>query len=807
MKYHKVKDNSIQYLKNASTAEQSTLYFKLRLKQRIAVQNVWFIQQCLKQKVFPKFVQLKSTSQTPSAKKAIEIGKINWLKEETRKWFIIRDNLLLHIKVLHSELTYKLHPIEFDILDDHTRLTISEIIYKKYTTQNNKLQNLINIKHPKIQEISNSNSNFHERVINLSNTQFKKEEIKLLENGPKYNPNINTKNVVETLVCEVELSLNHISDSNFTKEKVKKVLQDTPKPKQNHKEVSLIKSIQSKIKDNNLIMTRADKGNSIVILCKGEYQQKINTFLEKEDPLLLKKDPTLKIQNKLKTTLKDINGILSNQDKFKIINMNPTPPKLYGLIKIHKENAPIRPVVSYTNSPLSKLCFKLNQIYRDTSQFNAKHTIKNSVELSKTLKNVKVPNNGVLVSFDVTNMFPNIPNYDCLQIIANTLTIQNVNPVIKNEILSLFDLCINENYFQYDNKFYKQKDGLAMGSPLSPLLAEVFMSNLEENFLKSEYAKNISFWYRYVDDILVCFTGNDTDLQHTLNHLNSLHQKINFTMEKEKDNQINFLDITITRSHGEFSFDIYRKPTFTDTSIPANSTHPNSHKLAAYKSMIHRAFTIPLNEDTRKKELNTIIKIAQSNGFHSTTINSLINKKQKQFTINKIYPHIKSNKNTRYTKLTYFGPISDKIAQIISKNNIQVAFTPSQKISQLLFNAKEKTSPFKKSGVYKLNCKECNSSYIGQTGRNFNIRYNEHKKSFLLNKENSNIAKHCLETGHSFPDDSNLEILYTVPKSKKLNILESIEIYKHNKNPIINLLNDQTDLWNSPLFTVLYNDK
>lgn len=121
----------------------------------------------------------------------------------------------------------------------------------------------------------------------------------------------------------------------------------------------------------------------------------------------------------------------------------------------------------------------------------------------------------------------------------------------------------------------------------------------------------------------------------------------------------------------------------------------------------------------------------------------------------------------------------------------------------MFFNTKDKVKPLKKSGVYKLTCNECDNCYVGQTGRDFETRFKEHQSSFKLNKHNSNFANHFIETKHKFPDISNLKILHTVPKSKKLDILESIEIYKHNKNINVSLLNEQLELRNSPLYDVL----
>jgi hypothetical protein len=181
----------------------------------------------------------------------------------------------------------------------------------------------------------------------------------------------------------------------------------------------------------------------------------------------------------------------------------------------------------------------------------------------------------------------------------------------------------------------------------------------------------------------------------------------------------------------------------------------------------------------------------------------LINKKQNILTVQQIYPKIKNNNKQKYTTLTYFGPLSDKIANILSNNNHKIAFKSSQQLSSIFFNVKDKRQNVKKSGVYRLNCSECSSCYIGQTGRSFEKRYKEHYASFRLEKRNSNFANHFLDHSHSFPDITQLEILHYEQKSKKLNSLESIEIFKNNKKADVTLLNSQTDLIYSPLLKLL----
>ena len=85
--------------------------------------------------------------------------------------------------------------------------------------------------------------------------------------------------------------------------------------------------------------------------------------------------------------------------------------------------------------------------------------------------------------------------------------------------------------------------------------------------------------------------------------------------------------------------------------------------------------------------------------------NRFINKeKQRQLLINNIYPQTKENSIKTYIPLTYFGPLSNKISNLINTENHNIAFESSNRLSNLLFNVKDKQNKFKKSGVYKINC-------------------------------------------------------------------------------------------------------
>jgi hypothetical protein len=90
-------------------------------------------------------------------------------------------------------------------------------------------------------------------------------------------------------------------------------------------------------------------------------------------------------------------------------------------------------------------------------------------------------------------------------------------------------------------------------------------------------------YLRYVDDILVLYREDKTNIHELLEDFNNLAPTMKFTLEKEQSNRINFLDITITKSQDGLSFEIYRKPTTTNIIIPNDSCHPREHKTAAIR--------------------------------------------------------------------------------------------------------------------------------------------------------------------------------------------------------------------------------
>ena len=132
-----------------------------------------------------------------------------------------------------------------------------------------------------------------------------------------------------------------------------------------------------------------------------------------------------------------------------------------------------------------------------------------------------------------------------------------------------------------------------MGAPTSSVFSKIYLQFLEKTKIFNILIKNqVIGYFWYVDDILIVYNGKNTDIHKVLELFNNVSRTLSFTIEEEKDNSINFLDISIYKSH-TICFNIYRKPTATDIIIPKNSNHPPEHKMSAIRYLANQLSPTP----------------------------------------------------------------------------------------------------------------------------------------------------------------------------------------------------------------------
>ena len=191
------------------------------------------------------------------------------------------------------------------------------------------------------------------------------------------------------------------------------------------------------------------------------------------------------------------------------------------------------------------------------------------------------------VSFDITNMYSNIPTNELIKIIYLMCNQHDTKEELKHKIMKISQILIKQNYFQFQDTLYIREEGLAMGATTSSIFSEIYLQHTENtNEFDILLEHRIMGYLRYVDDILIVYKNDTTNIYDVLNLFNNTMPTMKFTLEEEKENKISFLDITISKEENNISLNICRKPTTTDTIIPSDSCHPSKHKLETIRYLI-----------------------------------------------------------------------------------------------------------------------------------------------------------------------------------------------------------------------------
>ncbi|KFD55539.1 hypothetical protein M513_03591 [Trichuris suis] len=258
-----------------------------------------------------------------------------------------------------------------------------------------------------------------------------------------------------------------------------------------------------------------------------------------------------------------------------------------------------------------------------------------------------------------------------------------------------------------------------MGSSLSPVLAEVFMEHLEEIAFSTANESIVPVLFkRYVDDVFaITKSGED---EAFLNHLNSLFPAcISFTIEKEEDGRLPFLDALIIKEGDRLKTTVYRKPTHSDRYLHFSSHHPRSVMRGVISGMVERARAI-CDEEFLAKELGHIKTTFFSNGYPAALISSATT-----HATARPEEHVPTH-TAPLLILPYYNGLGEKIKRMGRTVGFQVYFKSAASVRSIVRNDKVRMAPNEKPGViYEILC-TCSASYIGETGNSLSHRYEQH---------------------------------------------------------------------------------
>ena len=383
-------------------------------------------------------------------------------------------------------------------------------------------------------EVSGNNINTDRWVINLSDRTIDNNERSVLRKGLNYAVTP-TKLPIADIIAGTEAVGQHLPDTEAAElrsDVVRTVKRARlPKPNITKAERAAFRNLQ---KDDTIIILPADKGRSTVLMNTDDYKTKITVLVSDTNTYSkLKKDPTTRYKTKLVNIFKqwEKDKSISERLHWRLYPNAEEAPKLYGTPEIHKPNAPLRPIVSCCGSITYNAARYLATVL-SLLVGNTIHSVKNSKELVDKLKGLVVPPGQKLMSYDVKALFTSVPVDQSLNVIEcklrQDLTLPDRSELNVDQLIQLLEYCLTTTYFVYGGEFYQQVHGAAMGSPVSPIVANLYMEHFESIAL-STAPRPPSLWFRYVDDTYVLTHEDDVD--SLTSHINNIDGHIQFTTE------------------------------------------------------------------------------------------------------------------------------------------------------------------------------------------------------------------------------------------------------------------------------------
>ena len=533
---------------------------------------------------------------------------------------------------------------------------------------------------------------------------------------------------------------------------------------------------------------RYEKLNKIV-LDKEKFQE-INISTRKNGL-----HPILKRHNEVKQAIEEC-----VEDKVLRDLLTPTgsvPGQLYGLCKVHKAGNPMRPVISMIGTPEFGLAKYLDNLIKP--YIPQEFVINSTFGFVDKLKEQEVLTSDKMYSFDVCSLFTQVPLEETIYLIADTIYSDEVAvkpPFTKESFIKLLKVATG-GMFMFNNKFYQQVDGVAMGSPLGPTFANFFLGHIEEKMFATCGMKP-KLYLRYVDDIFALF-DQDFNVQNFFDLLNKQHKNLTFTLE-ESNGTLPFLDVEVEIKDNSISTSVYRKPTHTGVLMNFSAVTPKKWKHGLILGALFRARNICSSIEAFENEVVKLKEMCLKNGYSMDFFDkSLFKFRQKLSTrdsdnntqvdpgllIDSVVTDQVESEWKYIFKIPFVGDISyqfqkEMISLFQEKFNVVVkpVFT-TFKVGDY-FSLKSRVPSFVRPNVvYRFKClRDADISYIGKTERHLVSRVAEH----LRPKGKTHIRTHlskcstCLNGNLSV---QNFEILKTARGALELGIQEALLIRKH----------------------------
>ncbi|KAG7489839.1 hypothetical protein JOB18_021555 [Solea senegalensis] len=353
------------------------------------------------------------------------------------------------------------------------------------------------------------------------------------------------------------------------------------------------------------------------------------------------------------------------------------------LPKIHKDPVkwskphvipPGRPIVSDCSSETYRTAEYLDFFLNPLSTTHPSY-IKDTDDFIDKIKNVDIPADSILFTIDIDSLYTNIDIKEGIQSVNNIFSKNYDKKRPDKELLQLLEINLTRNDFEFNNEYFLQIKGTAMGKKFAPAYANIFMADWEAGALR-QCDKRPIYYYRYLDDIWGVWTHSEDDFKIFLNTLNNFNPsiKVKSTMDR---NSVDFLDTTTFKGPtfnqtNRLDIKVFFKETDTHALLHKTSFHPKHTFAGLIKSQLLRFHRICTQKEDFHKATKVLFTALASRGYSRTFLRNCY----KRFL--QIKPQIVSS---LVPLITTYSDSTVKLVREIKKN-----FVDSFKGRELFYN-------------------------------------------------------------------------------------------------------------------------
>ena len=352
--------------------------------------------------------------------------------------------------------------------------------------------------------------------------------------------------------------------------------------------------------------------------------------------------------------------------------------------------------------------------------------MKNSRELREKVKDWRLEEDEILVSYDVKNLYPSVPIKKVLQLVERLLkesrTLKDVTELSVDSIMSLLRWMFSLTYCEYNGQHFVLGSG-PTGLGTTGEVAIICMEKFQIQAIKiSPYP--LEHWYWYVDDSeLKCCT-------EVLEHLNAIEKGvIVFTKEEQHEGSLPVLDLkqNVNRETGEVECTVHYKKTHTNINVKEKSNHPHFMKKGIIRGFAERARAL-CDGKYLNDELQNIEDVFVANGYERNEVKRCLREKVKE----------KTEETREYrgvVNIPYVKGLSEQFKRVAEKHGVRATFRPGRKLKELRKRSQYPLGGKRKAVVYRIPCGCDEAVYVGETYRQFETRKKEHESKVRLTRQ------------------------------------------------------------------------